>query len=158
MVDALSLGIAVLAVIIAIMAIILAFVIPGPTGPQGQQGIQGVSGPPGGRNFSDFETVQNGSILEFIPGMFYNISGSEASFLTGPPNSIKAGDSITFGNNNLGFASHIKIGSENGGYCTWGTDGPLEEIGLSGIITSTMVATGNTCDDGTGAEVYFYDS
>lgn len=158
MVDALSLGIAILAVIIAIIAIILAFVIPGATGPQGEQGVRGITGAPGGQNFIDFETVVTGCNLEFIPGMFYNISEATVSNLIGPSNCINAGDSITFSNNRPGSISYVKIGSENGGYCTWGTDNPLEEIALEGIITSTMVATGNTCDNGTGVEVYFYDN
>ena len=154
MVDTLAVGLSVLAVIIAIIAIILAFVIPGATGPTGSIDPMGT---PGGSNFSGFTTVENGSNLEFIPGMLYNISSATGSTLLVPTSDIEAGDSITFSNNTFGVTSSVKISQDNGGYCTWGESGPLESIELAGVIDVVIVATGNSCDSGTGVEVYILD-
>jgi len=147
MVDALSLGLSVLAVIIAIMAIILAFVIPGPNG---QQGIPGVTG---GQNFSGFENVNNNSTIDFIPGFLYNVSGITGASLSGPTDDIKSGNTITI-NNSGNSDVHLYMSSSNGGYCQQDYEGLMDTITIIPDTTLLMISTGNTCDDGTGAELF----
>src|SRR3972149_3232769 len=115
MVDALAVGLSVLAVIIAVIALAFVFIIPGPTGPSGPSGSVGSTGPAGGSNFSGFQTVEYGSDVKFIPGMLYNISGATASTLLAPTNDIEAGDSITFSNTTLGVTSYVTMSQDNGG-------------------------------------------
>jgi len=79
MVEAVSLGIAVLAVIIAMIAIILTFV----QEIQRPQGIPIISGWMEGLNYSGFKTVSN---IQFI--IF------RKQHLLGPLDSLNAGDSI----------------------------------------------------------------
>ena len=150
MVDALSLGVSVLAFIIAIIAIILAFVIPGPTGSQGQKGPPGITG---GQNFSGFENVNNNSTIDFIPGFLYNVSGITGAILSGPTDNIKSGDTITI-NNSGNSDVHLYMSFSNGGYCQQDYEGLMDTITIIPDTTLLMISTGNTCDDGTGAELF----
>ena len=186
MVDALAVGLTVVAILISVIALILAFVIPGPSGPEGESGSMGSTGPPGptgpsngptgpdgptgptgpsdgptgptgpaGRSsgYSEYQLVESGGTIDFVGGVLYNISDAGSATLEGPSGNIVPGDTITLSNVH-NTAVTVTVSGNNGGYCYWDEDGSFSSIVVQPNINMVLTATGNTCNGGTGLEIY----
>lgn len=174
MVDFVSLGIAIFAVILGLVALILTFVMKGQTGPAGPTGATGPIGPTGPRGISGgstgptgptgqsatylgYETILDGQNITFTDGMLYNVSGAGNITLSSPTSDIGEGSTITL-SNVYNSIVNVSVTNSNGGYCYWDQQSNITSFVVPPRSNVILTATGRTCDGGIGIEIYKKDT
>lgn len=168
MVDYISLGLSILAILIAVASLIVAFLVPGPTGstgptgpigPTGPRGTSGgITGPTGATGASistyiGYQEIEDQGNIDFINGMLYNVSGATSIILSPPNDQIVEGSTITI-SNTYNNGVNVTVSNDSGGYCYWDQQNIINTFVVPPRTNTVLTATGRTCDGAVGIELY----